>query len=159
MGEHRVDNFVETVIDNYRELHQRLHQAVEGLDTGALNWVPCKDANSIGVLVIHTMASEMDWLHIAAGRPFPRDRESEFRARAAHPLALHQRIDEVMTAIPDLLKTAYEEDLATRRQRERDGRVETALWCILHSVEHTAEHVGQVELTRQLLPATPQSPT
>jgi len=42
------------------------------------------------------------------------------------------------------------QDLETTHVSARDGRVLTVAWALLHALEHTALHLGQIQLNRQL---------
>ncbi len=37
-----------------------------------------------------------------------------------------------------------------KRTDPRDGREYTVAWALFHALEHTALHLGQMQLTRQL---------
>ena len=108
------------------------------------------ETNSLAVLIAHVTGSELGWLHIAAGRSFERHREAEFRTRGRTASDLEAMIDGADRAIPDLVRAATSGGLATMR-KAREGRDVPAAYALLHALEHLAEHVGQIELTRQLL--------
>lgn len=133
-------------------LHGRLRKSVAGLDREALDHVPVDGASSIAVIVTHTLASQGDWLHIASGRSIARDRDAEFRTRGRNADELLVTIDRAAEAVPDLVRAAVDGGVDTLR-RARDGRPVSAIWCLLHALQHTTEHVGQAELTRQLAEA------
>src|SRR6185295_14640323 len=64
------------------ELYDGLVAFLRPLDEARLNWVPpVSDTNSIAALVRHIVGSNDAWLARAAGEPFQRDRQAEFRAR------------------------------------------------------------------------------
>ena len=146
-----MEHFVETYIEHYRELHQRLRDALMGLDQRQLDWSPAGEANSIDVLLTHTLASERDWLHVAAGRPNERDREAEFRVAGRSADHLLEQLDATAVALPELVHVAVSSGFDTPRQRPRGSGQVSVLWCLLHSIEHTCEHIAHIELTRQLL--------
>ena len=41
-------------------------------------------------------------------------------------------------------------DLEATRVSPRDGRTFTVVWCLAHALEHTALHLGHIQVTRQL---------
>ena len=134
-------------------LHRRLRAVVDGLDTERLDRVPASGANGIGVLVIHTLASESEWLNRANGRHIARDRESEFAARGRTAIDLAAAIDSADQAAPDLIRAAIAAGLETVRDRP-GARPVTAAFCVVHAIAHTAEHVGHAEVARQVVTGT-----
>lgn len=142
-------DLADAIIEELAALHRRLREAAAGLDRQALDWVPVDGANSIAVLVTHTVGSELDWLHIACGRSSERDRDAEFRAKGRGSDELAALVERAERAAGELVRSAVGGGLETAR-RSRGGREATAAYCLQHALAHTAEHVGQIELTRQL---------
>lgn len=145
-------DLADAILEELTALHRRLREAVAGLDRQALDWVPTHGANSIAVLVTHTVGSELDWLHIACGRSSERDRDAEFRAKGRGSDELAALVERAERAAGELVRSAVGGGLETVR-RSRNGREATAAYCLQHALAHTAEHVGQIELTRQLATA------
>src|SRR4029079_3137472 len=58
--------------EEFRVVHQGFREEVAGLDAGALNWRPHPEANSIAILVTHTLGSEKEMLRAVAGRGYER---------------------------------------------------------------------------------------
>jgi hypothetical protein len=134
----------------------RLLETIAGLDDEAVNWKPpVPGGNSLLVLVTHALASAEE--HIvgkAAGKTVVRDRAAEFvvTGGAGH---LAARAAEVRRRIGEAL-----DGLEGRLDEERDppfgkwpGSRGTVRDRLIHSVSHTAEHVGHAQLTRDLLKA------
>jgi hypothetical protein len=120
----------------------------------ALDRKPVDDANSIAVLITHALGAEMAWLHLAAGRTHQRDRASEFVVAGVTARDLIRAVDEADRIAPELVRAAFSTGLET--QRDRPGaRPVSVGYCLTHAIAHAAEHVGQAELTRQLLLAAP----
>lgn len=142
----------DTLLDELAALNRRLREAAAGLDQAALDWVPADGANSIAVLVTHTVGSELDWLHVACGRSIERDRDAEFRAKGRGSDELAALVERAERTAGELVRSAVGGGLETVR-RSRAGREATAAYCLQHALAHTAEHVGQIELTRQLATA------
>lgn len=142
----------DAILEELAALHRRLREAVFALDQAALDWAPTDGANSIAVLVTHTVGSELDWLHIAGGRSIERDRDAEFRAKGRGAGDLAALVERAEHTIPELVRSAVAGGLETVR-RSRASREVTAAYCLQHALAHTAEHVGQIELTRQLATA------
>ena len=144
-----MDALAKEVLDEFGRLHDRMRAAVRDLDEDALGRSPADGENSIAVLVTHTLGSELGWLHRAAGRPFKRDRDAEFRAKASSA-SLRASIDATERQVTDLIEATDAAGLATIRKMG-DGADATAAFCVSHALAHTAEHVGHAELTRNLL--------
>src|SRR5947207_15447675 len=66
----------------FHELHDKFRDQVRTLDHGTLNWRPLPKANSIAVLVTHSLGSELEMIRAVRSQPSDRARESEFRVRA-----------------------------------------------------------------------------
>ncbi len=145
------DALTKQLILSLETMHERLRKALEGLSAETLDRVPVAGANSIAVIVAHMTGSELGWLHVAAGRPFERDREAEFRVRGKSAEELRALVDRATSLAPELVREATR-DFAARRPT-RDGREVSAAYAVVHALDHLAEHVGHVELTRQLLDA------
>jgi hypothetical protein len=137
---------------------KRLLETTLGLDETAVNWKPpAPGTNSLLVLVTHALGSaEEHVVGVAAGMTVVRSRPAEFAAKggAAH---LAARAEEVRRRIHDALAT-----LEGRLDEERDPPMRewprprgTVRDRLVHSIAHTAEHVGHAQLTRDLMKAKP----
>jgi hypothetical protein len=100
--------------------------------------------------VTHAIGAEMGWLHLAAGRSRARDRASEFAVSGTTVDQLTRVIEEAERLAPDLVRAAFAAGLDTVRERP-GARPISVGYCVAHAVAHTSEHVGQAELTRQVL--------
>ena len=134
----------------------RLLQTIADLDDEAVNWrPPVPGGNSLLVLVTHALASAEE--HVvgkAAGKTVVRNRDAEFVVTGGSD-HLAARAAEVRRRIDDALA-----GLEGRLDQERDPPVGTwpaprgtARDRLIHSVSHTAEHVGHAQMTRDLYAA------
>jgi uncharacterized damage-inducible protein DinB len=121
-----------------------------------LNWRPgAAETNSIAVLAVHSLHSTRSWLAIAMKAPPPeRDRPSEFVATTPDAAALLAVVDEIGGECLRLLDGAGDIDWSSTRRtharpNDQSERV-TAAWALMHAMEHLREHLGQMQLTRQL---------
>lgn len=134
-----------------QESHREILEALEGLPPAALDWTPGPDTNSISVLVFHLTGAERYWIgDVAAQDPKERDRDAEFRVHDVEMDALRKRLTDNLEYARHALNTLTIQDLETTRTSARDGRTFTVGWALLHALEHTALHLGQTQLTRQL---------
>jgi uncharacterized damage-inducible protein DinB len=144
------DALAAAFVEQFAKHNDRLRAAVRGLAPDVLDRSPGPDTNSIAVLVAHATGSQLGWLNLAAGRPHDRDRDAEFRTRAKDTAELEAMIDHASRAIPELVRAAVAGNLDAIRRSTPEREI-TAGFALVHALEHLAEHVGQVELTRQLV--------
>ena len=130
-------------------LHGQLAKSIEGLGTDALDWVPVAGANSLAVLVAHAVGAERFLIgQMVGGIDAHRDRDAEFSLRGVDTNHLKRLLSEAEMVSADVLSRLAEEDMATQHPH-REGPKATR-WCVVHVIEHGAEHMGHASLTRQL---------
>jgi hypothetical protein len=132
----------------YGELHENLRLQVRGLDEATLNWRPLPKANSVAVLVTHTLGSELEMMRSVRLVPTQRDRDSEFRAEAGAERLL-EMIDAADREMGELIAAVTEADLTELRPRGDRPPRPGVQWMIAN-YGHAREHLAQIELTRQL---------
>lgn len=131
----------------YRALHDQLREHVRGMDHGTLNWKPLPLANSVAVLIGHTLGSEREVIHAVRSIAAERDRDSEFKAEAEAEdlLALLDEADRGL----ELLDGLTAADLTEIRPRE-DRPPRAGLDWLVSNYGHAREHLAHIELTKQL---------
>ncbi|HXB04090.1 MAG TPA: DinB family protein, partial [Candidatus Angelobacter sp.] len=129
-------------------LHDKLREQVQGMDAGTLNWKPLPLANSIAVLIVHTLGSEREMIRAVRALATERDREAEFRAEA-EAAALLDLLDQVDRELDEHLAALTAADLTELRPRG-DRPPRPGLEWLLSNYGHAREHLAQVELTKQL---------
>jgi uncharacterized damage-inducible protein DinB len=138
----------------FESFHRQIQELIRDLPVEALNWRPLTGSddhatNSLAVLVVHLTGAEQFWVgEVFGGRPAGRDREAEFRVAGLSAADLQRRLDETLNLIRDVLNTTPAENLV--RTTTVQGRTVTGRWALLHALEHTALHLGHLQLTRQL---------
>jgi uncharacterized damage-inducible protein DinB len=146
-----VNAIFESYLNRLQRLHEDISIAIDGLPQAALDWSPGPEMNSIGVLVVHLTGAERYWIgDVARGDPSRRVREAEFRARGQDSMALKELLDGALSYASGALEQLSLEDLETERTSPRDGENFSTAWALLHALEHSAIHLGQIQLTRQL---------
>lgn len=132
-----------------------LRTAVEGLSAEQLNSRLMDGTNPVAVIVEHALASTGSWISLAAGVELPpRDRPAEFEARVEDVTAFLADFDTRRSRCLRLLAEAEAFDggrIGFAPWTSEPDEPVTAAWALLHALEHLSEHVGQAELTRQLL--------
>lgn len=134
-------------------------EELQGLPDEALNRaLPLPETNTLYALAAHTLGAGEFWsLAVAGARPLERDRPAEFRAvgTLADLMPRYERwladLHATLDALPD---EALAQPVAPQQQFRPFGDEPMTLGdCLLHAVDHTALHLGHIQLTRQLLQA------
>jgi hypothetical protein len=138
----------DTIRTLYHEVHSKFRDQVRGLDHGTLNWSPLPKANSIAVLVTHTLGSEREMVRALRQMPSDRDRDAEFKveAEAADLLALLDQADRELDEHFAALAAADLTEMRPRGERAPRPGIE---W-LASNYGHAREHLAQIELTKQL---------
>ena len=131
-------------------IRTQAREAVRGLDVDALNWTPLvQETNSVAALVHHMWGVERFFVRQAVGgHDIGRDRDAEFAARAGTAEELERLLDEAQRDTEATLEALGADQLA--EQREVRGTAWTVEGLLLYAVSHLSEHLGHLELTRQL---------
>lgn len=146
-----MQQFFADYLDRLQDLHAGIADAIDSLPLAALDWVPGPDMNSLSVLVVHLTGAERYWIgDVAAREPSGRDRPAEFRAQGLEGGALARRLSDSLAYCRGVLESLTLQDLAAPRTSPRDGRTFTVGWALAHALEHTALHLGHIQITRQL---------
>lgn len=151
------EGVVETFITLYRQIHDQLRKEVSDLAPGALTQVLGPDTNSISTIAVHLLGSEAEVLRVVRGLPSDRDRAAEFSVRIEDGQELLGRIDAADRLLGEVGKAITEEDLATLRVRPGAARTRgprSGLFWLMNSYGHAREHLGHLQLTRQVLRQT-----
>lgn len=132
-------------------------QALEGVSDEVLNRpLPLPETNSLFALATHLVGAGEHWaLVLAGGREIPRDRPAEFRATGTGA-ALITRYERWIADLHAVLDTFPDETLdrlvdSVPYRAWQDDQPLTVRACLLHAVEHSALHLGHIQLTRQVL--------
>jgi uncharacterized damage-inducible protein DinB len=139
------------VIDDLRE---EVCELIAGLPAEALNWRPLEGVeehatNSLAVLAAHVAVWEHFWMgEVVGGRLPTLDRGAEFVMQVQDASTLVQLLEasgaETRAVLGDLTASELE---GVRQVRDKTVAVR---WCILHVIDHTALHIGHMQLTYQL---------
>ncbi len=136
------------------DLRGQVRDLIAGLPAEALNWrpLPASDdhaTNSLAVMATHVAGAEHFWIaEVIGGYPTTRDRPAEFVTEVDGPDDLVRRLDEVGAETQDVLSHLTAADL--EETREAHERAVTTRWAILHVIDHTALHLGHMQITYQL---------
>jgi uncharacterized damage-inducible protein DinB len=130
----------------------RLSACVTTLDEAELSWRPPADgANSLRALAVHTFANaEENLVGVLGGRPVARDRDAEFQAATGDGRELERRWAALRPRIESALAALDDGALERRYPHPRRGGID-GREVLLVVARHAAEHLGQAELTLDLL--------
>jgi hypothetical protein len=134
---------------------ERYRKAVEGMPDAALTWQPTSaETNSVTQIVQHVFEGLPWLLGVACGAPAPTlEQMQERRARMWRndPTTKQELLEIIATglqgrdaALADLDGMDLSEEVSTF------GRPRPRMFLIAGFVSHSAEHLGHVELTKQL---------
>lgn len=137
-----------TIRAGFHDVHGKFRDIVGGLDREALNWKPHPQANSIAVLITHTLGSEREMLAAVRGVHVERDRPAEFETEADAG-RLGSLIDKADRHLDEHAGALTAEDLSAARPRG-DRPPRPGLEWLVTNYGHAREHLAQVELTKQL---------
>lgn len=151
-----MQQFFADMLNRIEDLHRYYAQYLDGLTTEQLDWKPGDDMNSLGILAVHVTQSERYWIGVALDDVIQRDRPAEFEAHGYTVDALLQRFDNnrayYATAFASADTNTFDEVVQSPLFPDRPFTC-TRGWALLHALDHTAEHLGHVGITRQLLDA------
>ncbi len=136
------------------DLRNQVAGLISDLPAEALNWRPL-DANgdhvtnSLAVLATHAAGAEHFWIsEIVGDLPKTRNRDAEFTTVATSGSEIIALLDKNRQETREVFSSLKESDL--NDTREVDGKSIPVRWCILHVIDHTALHLGHMQITTKL---------
>lgn len=136
----------------------RLLEALNSLDDNQeqLEWEPYDGGNSVGTLLYHIAAIEVDWLYTEVLEkdfspevvdlfPYP-VRDENGRLFPVTAVSLHTHLHRLAATRQQLLATYAQMSLADfRRARQMPRYHVTPEWVLFHLTQHETEHRGQIQ--------------
>jgi hypothetical protein len=136
----------------FAQLHHQVRHEIADLDDVGLNWSPAPGANSIATVITHLVGSEAETLRSVAAVPQHRDREAEFTGGRRSAEELLRDLREADRLIGELAGRLGGPQLRARlalptlpAEERRSG-----LTWLVGNYGHAREHVGHIQVTRQL---------
>lgn len=136
------------LLDPFRDVHEKVRSALQGLDGEAIHWRPGPETNSVAGLVAHMVNSERRNLLRAVGSDDERDPD-ELKRRSGTPATLRQLIDAADQWLDEYQRTLDVSALSAVVTHPHRGD-RTALALVLETYGHLKEHYGHLQLTKQL---------
>jgi uncharacterized damage-inducible protein DinB len=153
-----MDGEIETYSKYIRKQVADVHAALKGLSDEQLNRRPdVPGANSGFVIATHVIGNARAWiLGIACGQPLRRDRPGEFASRGTYEelaKAASALSGEIEAALSELDPSTLDDRLSPSRELWGEGEPEeiTRREAFAHVLEHASMHLGQIQLTRDLV--------
>jgi hypothetical protein len=137
----------------FLQLHDQVRSELDGLDFDSLNWVPTVGANSVSTIVTHLVGSEAETFRCVAGLKSERDRDAEFVGKECtigELLAMLAEADDLIKVAEPLLSVARLEGVFSLPTLPAD-EVRSGMTWLVGNYGHAREHVGHIQLTKQLL--------
>ena len=134
-------------------LHGDILAAVDPLKDEEINWVHPPLSNTIGILLRHIAASERYWIgEVAGGRAMHRVRSAEFGRERLSKAPLVDDLRHAHTEVREVVQKLTGADLMTEIEVELRGsrRRATRGWAVMHSMQHTGYHLGQIQLFKKM---------
>lgn len=139
------------IVGTFDVIFRRLRDEIEGLNDETLGWKPMPEASSISSLVLHVVGTLVELLTVVSGTATPRNRDADFASGSSVRLKeLQARIDESQVAFQEAALQITEEDLASLRSRPPWGTTKSGLAWLFIAFGHAHEHLGQIQITKQL---------
>jgi uncharacterized damage-inducible protein DinB len=145
-----LDNYLQRIED----LRGQVIELITDLPAEALDWCPTESienhaTNSLAVLAAHIAGAEQFWIGEIIGGHLPtRNRSAEFATQTATTAELCHWLEKSGEETRAVFARLNEGDLD--RTREVDGRTIPVRWGILYVIDHTALHLGHMQITYQL---------
>lgn len=135
-------------------------ETLEGMTAATMNWAPHDGSNSIGTLLFHIVAVELDWLYaeILAVQEYPAEgmallnyemRDETGRLTVVNHETLTTQLARLAAGRQLLVNALRPMTLADfYRTRSLEPYDVTPEWVLHHLLQHEAEHRGQIMETR-----------
>lgn len=130
-------------------LHRDIYRAVEPLGDDEINWRHPHLTNSVGILLRHIPGSERFWiLDVVGGRTIQRNRDEEFGRERLQKAPLVEHLRRAQAEVAEVLEGLSPDRLMEEVEQTFRGKTVTFTksWAVLHSIQHTAYHLGQIQL-------------
>lgn len=148
-----MDPRVKPYAESLDRLHGDIFAAVEPLGDAEINWAHPHLSNTIGILLRHVAGSERYWIgQFVGGRPAERDRDTEFVREALAKEPLVEGLRRAHALVTEVLEGMTAERLLEELEITYRGKSQksTRAWALLHSLQHTAYHLGQIQLFKKM---------
>ena len=142
---------LQVYFEKLRGLHDGFKAELNSLPPAALDWSPGEGMNSPAVLTAHTAGAARYIIgEVVGGEPAQRIRDAEFQTAALDHAELIGRLDGALAQHERVLSQLQLTDLEAARFSAKHNREVSVMWALSHVLDHTAVHLGHLQITRQL---------
>ncbi len=129
----------------------RIVRCLEGLDEEELHWRPAPAANSLLAIAAHALANaEENVLGVLGRQTIRRERRADFDDAGVTAQMIGERWARLEQHLTEVLGQLPPHTLTSEVYHPRRG-VLSGFDVLIIALRHAAEHMGQAELTRDLL--------
>jgi uncharacterized damage-inducible protein DinB len=140
---------INTYRQRIKDLNQQVCDFVGDIPAEGLNWRPdFKDINSLAVLASHIAGAQISWIvQVIGQRDFTHDRGGEFDTVVTSGQQLVNDLSRIFSEVDEVLESLSTVDAGEIRPF-KDHQVPIR-WGLVHIIDHTALHFGQMQLMYQ----------
>jgi hypothetical protein len=144
-------SFYSDYLDRVQDLHNDIKKCIAGLTVEALDWKPQPEMNSFTVLVDHVVYAERYLVGDMTGQESANQSiETAFTISGLDEATLVQKLDDVLAYTEKVLDKFTLDDLDKKIVSATSGNSFTISRSLLHSLEHTASHMGHMQVMRDI---------
>jgi DinB superfamily len=148
--------FLRGLLTTTSERHEDMINLVRGLPAGGLTWSPAPDAPAIAGIVLHILDVEGYLVSLAEGTDIGWTGE---RGSRIHEAAGEDELVGAIDQMDQRLRAALEAVAEERLSSVQPGDERTVAEALIEDLDHSAVHIGHLQLTRQLFEqAHPDAP-
>ncbi|KPL06375.1 hypothetical protein AMJ86_08650 [bacterium SM23_57] len=145
-----MDVYVAEFIETLKEQDKQIEEMLSDIDPQGINWRPKHNVNSIYVLITHIIGSRSYWINqVIGGQDIQRNRDAEFSSWGNDIQKLISNLHDTTTRCISTLENLRPQDFTMARQIR--GKQYTVPWCLVHAIEHSGYHLGQIRLLKKQL--------
>jgi uncharacterized damage-inducible protein DinB len=140
---------ISTYQQRIKDLNNQVCEFVRDIPAEGLNWrPPMKDVNSLAALASHIAGGQLSWVvEIIGHQAVTRNREQEFETVVSGADELISNLSDTFSKVEEVLKNLTDADLNDIRRVQ--DLVVPVRWGLVHIIDHTALHFGQMQLMFQ----------
>ena len=145
-----MDVYVTEFIETLKEQDKQIEELLSDINPQNINWRPKHNINSIYVLVTHITGSRNYWINqVIGGQDIQRKRDAEFSAWGNDIQKLITNLHDTTSRCISTLQNLQPQGFAKARQIR--GKQYSVPWCLVHAIEHSGYHLGQIRLLKKQL--------
>lgn len=146
-----MDAMIAAYTQRLAALHDTLDQTLAGMSPQALAWSPGAEMNSMALLAVHVAGAERYMIgELVGGEPSGRDRGREFATTGGEADELRAGLAAALAHSQQVLARVTADDLTRMVFSPIHNQSFSGAFALMRALDHIAEHVGHLQMTRQL---------